>query len=136
MVRRFTADLLSDKYGVTCQPGEVYRPVQYWWLLVTASHAHSLVQPGSLSIIIYCNLIRSPHSPRTPYFPWTNGLVKVQNENLGTHLAQKPWYAFLQNAPLDWGHQVRVFAYVQKAELLSFSHIQLLIMQTMLCVVK
>ena len=48
MVRCFTADLLSDKYGVTCQPGEVYRPAQYWWLLVTASHTHSLVQPDNL----------------------------------------------------------------------------------------
>ena len=44
MVRCITADLLFDKYGVTCQPGEVYRPAQ----LVTASHAHSLVQPDSL----------------------------------------------------------------------------------------
>ena len=48
MVCCFTADLLSDKYGVLCQPGEVYRPAQYWWLLVTASHSHSLVQPDSL----------------------------------------------------------------------------------------
>ena len=48
MVRCITADLLSDKHGVTCQPGEVYRPAQYWWLLVTASHTHSLVRPDSL----------------------------------------------------------------------------------------
>ena len=48
MVRCITADLLSDKYGITCQPGEVYCPAQYWWLLVTAPHAHSLVQPDSL----------------------------------------------------------------------------------------
>ena len=47
MVRCFTADLVSDKYGTTCQPGEVYRPAQYWWLLVTASYTH-LVQPDSL----------------------------------------------------------------------------------------
>ena len=48
MVRCITVDLVSDKYGVTCQPGEVYRPTHYWWLLVTASHTHSLVQPDSL----------------------------------------------------------------------------------------
>ena len=48
MVRCITADLLSDKYGVTCQPGKVFRPAQYWWLLVTASHTHSLVQPDNL----------------------------------------------------------------------------------------
>ena len=28
MVRCITSDLLSDKYGMTCQPGEVYRPAQ------------------------------------------------------------------------------------------------------------
>ena len=48
MVRCITADLLSDKYGITCQPGEVYRQAKYWWLLVTAPNAHSLVQPDSL----------------------------------------------------------------------------------------
>ena len=48
MVRCITADLLADKYGVNCQPGEVYRAAQYWWLLVSASHTHSLVQPDSL----------------------------------------------------------------------------------------
>ena len=48
MVRCITADLLSDKHGVTCQPGEVYRPAQHWWLLVTASQTHSLVRPDSL----------------------------------------------------------------------------------------
>ena len=48
MVRCITADLLFDKYGVTCQPGEVYRPAQSWWLLVTASHTDFLVQPDSL----------------------------------------------------------------------------------------
>ena len=47
MVRCITADLLSDKYGVTCQLGEVYRPAQYWWLLVTASHTHTLFGPDS-----------------------------------------------------------------------------------------
>ena len=36
MVRCITVDLLSDIYGVTCQPGEVYRQAHYWWLLVSA----------------------------------------------------------------------------------------------------
>ena len=48
MVHCITTDLPPDKYGVTCQPGEVYGPAQYWWLLVTASHNHSLVRPDSL----------------------------------------------------------------------------------------
>ena len=29
------------------------------------------------------------HSPRTPYSPWTNGLVEVQIKNLGTHILGK-----------------------------------------------
>ena len=37
------------------------------------------------------------HSPRTPYSPWTNGLVEVQNKNLGTHIRM-----FLQNTPKEW----------------------------------
>ena len=28
-----------------------------------------------------CTLMGIRHSPRTPYFPWTNGLVEVQNKN-------------------------------------------------------
>ena len=37
------------------------------------------------------------HSPRGPYFPWTNGLVEAQNKHLGTHLRM-----FLQNTPKGW----------------------------------
>ena len=33
-----------------------------------------------------CTLMGIRHSPRTAYCPWTNGLVEVQNRNLGTHL--------------------------------------------------
>ena len=33
-----------------------------------------------------CTLMGISHSPRTAYSPWTNGLVEVQNRNLGTHL--------------------------------------------------
>ena len=33
-----------------------------------------------------CTLMGIRHSPRTTYSPWTNGLVEVQNRNLGTHL--------------------------------------------------
>ena len=33
-----------------------------------------------------CTTMGVRHSPRTPYAPWTNGLVKNQNKNLGTHL--------------------------------------------------
>ena len=47
MVRCITGDLVCDKYGITCHPGEVCRLVRHFWLLVTASHTHSLVQPDS-----------------------------------------------------------------------------------------
>ena len=33
-----------------------------------------------------CTLMGIRHSPRTAYYPWTNGFVEVQNRNLGTHL--------------------------------------------------
>ena len=44
-----------------------------------------------------CTLMGIRHSPRTAYSPWTNGLVEVQNRNLGTHLGM-----FLHNTPQDW----------------------------------
>ena len=33
-----------------------------------------------------CTTMGIRHSPRTPYAPWTNGLVENRNRNLGTHL--------------------------------------------------
>ena len=33
-----------------------------------------------------CTTMGVRHSPRTPYAPWTNGLVENQNKTLGTHL--------------------------------------------------
>ena len=33
-----------------------------------------------------CTTMGIRRSPRTPYAPWTNGLVENQNKNLGTHL--------------------------------------------------
>ena len=45
-----------------------------------------------------CTLMGSRHYPRTPYSPWTNGLVEVQNINLGTHLRM-----FLRNTPIGLG---------------------------------
>ena len=47
-----------------------------------------------------CSLFHINHSPRTPYSPWTNGLVEVQNRNRGTHLR-----IFLQNPPTNWSFQ-------------------------------
>ena len=50
------------------------------------------------------------HSPRTAYSPWTNGLVEVQNRNLGTHLRM-----FLHDTPKDWAFQVHMYAYAHNS---------------------
>ena len=42
----------------------------------------------------FCTLMGTRPSPRTAYSPWTNGLVEVQNRNLGTHLRM-----FLHDTP-------------------------------------
>ena len=41
-----------------------------------------------------CTTTGIRHSPRTPYAPWTNGLLENQNRNIGTHLR-----LFLHNTP-------------------------------------
>ena len=57
-----------------------------------------------------CTLMGIRHSPRTPYSPWTYGLVEVQNKNLGTHIRM-----FLQNTPKDWAHQVHMYAFAHNS---------------------
>ena len=54
------------------------------------------------------------HSPQTAYSPWTNGLVEVQNRNLGTHLRM-----FLHDTPKDWAFQVHMYAYAHNSQPLS-----------------
>ena len=54
------------------------------------------------------------HSPRTPYSPWTNGLVENQNRNFGTHLR-----LFLHNTPENWSTQVHMYAYAHNSQPLS-----------------
>ena len=41
-----------------------------------------------------CTTMGIRHSPRTPYAPWTTGLVENQNKSLGTHVR-----LFLHNTP-------------------------------------
>ena len=53
------------------------------------------------------------HSPRTAYSRWTNGLVEVQNRNLGIHLRM-----FLHNTPQDWAFQVLMYAYAHNSQTL------------------
>ena len=52
MARCITADLLLDRYGVEVEPGGVYRPAPYWWLLVTAPCVDALVEPQHLLLCL------------------------------------------------------------------------------------
>ena len=61
-----------------------------------------------------CTLMGIRHSPRTAYSPWTNGLVEVQNRNLGTHLRM-----FLHDTSKDWAFQVHMYAYAHNSQPLS-----------------
>ena len=61
-----------------------------------------------------CTTMGIRHSPRTPYGPWTNGLVENQNRNLGTHLR-----LFLHNTPENWSTQVHMYAYAHNSQPLS-----------------
>ena len=61
-----------------------------------------------------CTLMGIKHSPRRPYSPWTNGLVEVQNKNLGTNSRM-----FLQNIPKDWALQVHMYAFAHNSQPLS-----------------
>ena len=61
-----------------------------------------------------CTTMGIRQSPRTPYAPWTNGLVENQNRNLGTHLR-----LFLNNTPENWSTQVHMYAYAHNSQPLS-----------------
>ena len=63
-----------------------------------------------------CTLMGIRHSPRTAYSPWTNGLVEVQNRNIGTHLRM-----FLHDAPKDWAFQDHMYSYAHNSQPLSNS---------------
>ena len=63
---------------------------------------------GNSSLYTYGN------PPRIVYSPWTNGLVEVQNRNLGTHLRM-----FLHDTPKDWAFQVHMNAYAHNSQPLS-----------------
>ena len=61
-----------------------------------------------------CTAMGIRHFPRTAYSPWTNGLVEVQNRNLGTHLRM-----FLHDTPKDWAFQVHMYTYAHNSQPLS-----------------
>ena len=52
MAKCITADLLLEGYGVEVEPGGLYCPAAYWWLLVTASRADALVNPQHLLLCL------------------------------------------------------------------------------------
>ena len=61
-----------------------------------------------------CTTMEIRHSPRTPYAPWTNGLVENQNKNFETHLR-----LFLHNTPENWSTQVHMYPYAHTSQPLS-----------------
>ena len=62
------------------------------------------------------SLFNINHTPRTPYSPWTNGSIEVQNRDLGTYL--RP---VLQNPPTNWSFQTRMYAHARNTTNLSQS---------------
>ena len=60
------------------------------WITKFGPPIYLVTDPGSeyinSEIANLCTTMGIRHSPRTPYAPWTNGLVENQNKNLGTHL--------------------------------------------------
>ena len=58
-----------------------------------------------------CTPRGSRHSPKTAYSVRTNGLVEVQNRNLGTHLRMFP-----HDTPNDWAFQVHMYAYAHNSQ--------------------
>ena len=61
-----------------------------------------------------CVLFNIRHSPRTPHSPWTNGLVEVQNKNIGTHLR-----LFFMILLKTGQHKYNFFAYAHNTQPLS-----------------
>ena len=81
MARCITADLLLDRYGVEVEPGCVYSPAPYWWLLVTAPRVEALVNSQHLLLSLEClststteNLILCFH-----LIDWYRGTIKFRS---------------------------------------------------------
>ena len=84
------------------------------WIIKFGPPIHLVTDRGSEYVnketAHLCTLMGIRHSRRTAYSPWTNGLVEVQNRNLGTHLGM-----FLHDTPKDWAFQVHMYAYAQNS---------------------
>ena len=85
------------------------------WIIKFGSPIYFVTDRGSeyvnKEMAHLCTLMGIRHSPRTAYSPWTNGLVEVQNRNLGTHLRM-----FLHDTPKDWAFQVHMYAYAHNSQ--------------------
>ena len=88
------------------------------WITNFGSPINLVTYRGSESInselANLCTTMGIRHSPRTPYAPFTNGLVENQNKNLETHLR-----LFLHNTPENWCTQVHMYAYAHNTQPLS-----------------
>ena len=87
-------------------------PLRHW--IIKFGPPIYLVTDRGSEYVNLCTLMGIRHSPRTAYSPWTNGLVEVQNRNLGTHLRM-----FLHDTPKDWAFQVHMYAYAHNSQPLS-----------------
>ena len=71
------------------------------WIIKFGPPINLVTDPGSEYVSKemphLCTLMGIRHSPKTAHSLWTNGLVEVQNRNLGTHLRM-----FLHDTPKDW----------------------------------
>ena len=92
------------------------KPIPQWILATETAMIqiyHTVYENTKRKINSYAYFNKT-HSPRTPYAPWTNGLVENQNRNLGTHLRH-----FLHNTPENWSTQVHMYAYAHNSQPLS-----------------
>ena len=96
----------------------VIKTLLHHWIINFGPPIYLVTDRGSEYVIKemahLCTLMGIRHSPSTAYSPWTNGLVEVQNRNLGTHLRM-----FLHETPKDWAFQVHRYAYAHSSQPLS-----------------
>ena len=88
------------------------------WITKFGPHVYLVTDRGSeytnSQLANLCTTMGIRLSPRTPYAPWTNGLVENENKNLATHLR-----LFLHNTPENWSTQVHMYAYAHNSQPIS-----------------
>ena len=95
------------------------KPFLHHWITKYGPPIYLVTDRGSefvnKNMVHLCTLMGIRQSPRTTYSPWTNGLVEVQNRNLGTHHHRM----FLHNTPQDWAFLVHMYAYAHNSQPIS-----------------